>query len=167
MDRGGDVIDGLSGSIFFLLRLQRTSRRRRDTPRCFYASCWRIRLNYASIYASASSLLRRTAVAQNSISTFSATVVKILYGIDVADTNDKYISLIEKVLSVVVAFTPGRYLVDVLPVLQYVPEWMPGAGFQKEFREWRSAAREVKTTLFREATERVRVFSILGCWHLC
>ena len=44
-------------------------------------------------------------------STFAATVVKITYGVDVADTNDRYISLIEKVLSVVVAFTPGRYLV--------------------------------------------------------
>ncbi|TBU40261.1 cytochrome P450 [Dichomitus squalens] len=86
--------------------------------------------------------------------TFSATVVKILYGVDVADRDDRYIALIEKVLSVVVAFTPGKYFVDVFPILQYVPKWIPGAGFQQDFETWRTAALEVKTMLFREATER-------------
>ncbi|KAI1794936.1 cytochrome P450 [Ganoderma leucocontextum] len=86
--------------------------------------------------------------------TFAATVVKITYGVEVADTNDRYISLIEKVLSVVVAFTPGRYLIETFPILQYIPEWVPGAGFQKDFREWRTAAKEVTTSLYREATER-------------
>lgn len=78
---------------------------------------------------------------------------------DVADTNDRYISLIEKVLSVVVAFTPGRYLIETFPILRYMPEWIPGAGFQKDFREWRTAAEEVMTSLYREATERVSTLS--------
>lgn len=26
---------------------------------------------------------------------------------------------------------------DVLPVLKYLPEWFPGAGFQKEAKEWK------------------------------
>jgi hypothetical protein len=29
------------------------------------------------------------------------------------------------------ATIPGAYLVDAMPVLKYVPEGMPGAGFQK------------------------------------
>lgn len=35
------------------------------------------------------------------------------------------------------AVTPGAFLVDVFPLLRYVPSWVPGAGFQKKAREWR------------------------------
>jgi hypothetical protein len=36
------------------------------------------------------------------------------------------------------AAIPGKWLVDVVPVLRYVPEWLPGAGqFQKSGRLWR------------------------------
>lgn len=29
------------------------------------------------------------------------------------------------------AMQPGRWLVDVLPWLRFVPSWVPGAGFQR------------------------------------
>jgi len=29
------------------------------------------------------------------------------------------------------AAQPGSYLVDVLPILKYVPSWMPGAQFKR------------------------------------
>ena len=35
------------------------------------------------------------------------------------------------------AVTPGAFLVDVFPLLRYIPSWVPGAGFQKKAREWR------------------------------
>jgi hypothetical protein len=35
------------------------------------------------------------------------------------------------------AAVPGKWLVDVIPFLRFVPEWMPGAGqFQKSARIW-------------------------------
>ena len=34
--------------------------------------------------------------------------------------------------SVLDATGSGIYLVDILPVLRYVPSWVPGATFQKE-----------------------------------
>ena len=31
------------------------------------------------------------------------------------------------------AFVPGRYWVEFFPFLRFVPAWVPGAGFQKDF----------------------------------
>lgn len=39
---------------------------------------------------------------------------------------------------------PGKFLVDVLPWLKYVPEWVPGASFQRLAREWKEVWRELK-----------------------
>ncbi len=33
--------------------------------------------------------------------------------------------------AMVVAAIPGRFLVDYIPFLRYIPEWVPGAKFQK------------------------------------
>ena len=47
------------------------------------------------------------------------------------------------------AFVPGKFLVDVLPQLQHVPAWFPGAGFQRIFAQWREAASRMKESLFK------------------
>jgi hypothetical protein len=47
------------------------------------------------------------------------------------------------------AATPGKYLVDLIPALKYVPEWVPGA------RDFKSTARKG-----REVTEEL----ITGAW---
>ncbi|KAI1433056.1 cytochrome P450 oxidoreductase OrdA-like protein [Xylaria sp. CBS 124048] len=36
------------------------------------------------------------------------------------------------------ALIPGAWLVDMIPALRYVPEWLPGGGFKKTARYWRS-----------------------------
>jgi hypothetical protein len=54
--------------------------------------------------------------------------------------NDPLIKLSEEALNAITAgCAPGRFLVDVFPVLKYVPGWMPGAGFQAQGREWGAA----------------------------
>ena len=36
-------------------------------------------------------------------------------------------------LETATAFTvPGKYLVEALPALQYLPQWFPGAAFKRE-----------------------------------
>ena len=74
------------------------------------------------------------------ISTFAATIMKIGYGIAVRETNDPYISVAEEVLDgLTQAGVPGAFLVDLIPILKYVPSWFPGAGFQKKAARWRKA----------------------------
>ncbi|KAI0347293.1 cytochrome P450 [Trametopsis cervina] len=41
------------------------------------------------------------------------------------------------------ATSPGAYLVDVFPLLRYVPRWVPGARFQRTAREWRDTLEEM------------------------
>jgi len=69
------------------------------------------------------------------------TIMLVAYGIQVKPINDPYITTVEKANEATrVAAVPGRFLVDTLPWLKYVPEWVPGAGFQKVGREGKELA---------------------------
>ena len=87
------------------------------------------------------------------------TIMAIAYGLDVQADNDPYIETSEEAVHLVTKML-GSNLVDVLPILKHVPEWIPGAGFQ-------TRAREAKVTVvhkfledpFKVAKDRiVRVF---------
>ena len=63
--------------------------------------------------------------------------MSMTYGIQIKGTNDPFINLAEAVMkSASEAIIPGAFLIDVIPILKYVPEFMPGAGFQKQARIW-------------------------------
>ncbi|KAF9555542.1 cytochrome P450 [Agrocybe pediades] len=69
-------------------------------------------------------------------------IMSIVYGINVLPKDDPYIAAAEKSIHpLVVAAVPGAFLVDAIPILKYVPDWMPGAGFKKKAREWRKLVR--------------------------
>ena len=42
----------------------------------------------------------------------------------------------------------GTYLVDYIPILKYVPSWMPGASFKRKAHEWRRLSREMLESQF-------------------
>ena len=78
-------------------------------------------------------------------SSFSAAVVKILFDIDVADEDDETIAIIENVLEWLgEELTPGKYLVEVLPALKYIPAWFPGATVQRLSAYWKSTIERLK-----------------------
>ncbi|TFK27923.1 cytochrome P450 [Coprinopsis marcescibilis] len=82
-------------------------------------------------------------------------VARLMYGIDITkDTT--YTHLIDSIVaSFEQAATPGRFLVDIFPSLQYIPAWMPGAYF----RRFGEGARELLDRLqehpFRLVEERM------------
>ncbi len=55
------------------------------------------------------------------------------------------------------AGAPGKYLVNVIPMLKHVPDWMPGATFKK-------AAQKIRKQMFEtmelpyEGTLKIMVF---------
>jgi hypothetical protein len=57
-------------------------------------------------------------------------------------------------LAMVSAARPGAYLVDLLPILKYVPEWVPGASFQKVAREGRELSEELQKKPFAWAVKQ-------------
>nr|BAL05181.1 cytochrome P450 [Phanerodontia chrysosporium] len=41
-----------------------------------------------------------------------------------------------------------RYLVDLIPILKYVPEWFPGAGFKRQARIWKKEVTNIADAPF-------------------
>ncbi|KDR66581.1 hypothetical protein GALMADRAFT_147803 [Galerina marginata CBS 339.88] len=64
--------------------------------------------------------------------------LSLAYGLPMQDSNDPFVDLAQQALtSLAEAGVPGAFLVDVFPVLKYIPEFVPGAGFKKKARIWR------------------------------
>ena len=59
-------------------------------------------------------------------SNFAATLMKLLYDIQVADENDEYIAKVERfMVGFNEALVPGNFLVEFFPVLRHLPAWLP------------------------------------------
>ncbi|KAJ7251241.1 cytochrome P450 [Mycena rebaudengoi] len=66
-----------------------------------------------------------------------ALIMSITYGIDTLPSNDPYMETAEAAIDAITQATvPGRYLVDMIPILKYVPAWFIGARFKRQAREW-------------------------------
>ena len=80
----------------------------------------------------------------------------IAYGIKVQESGDQYISLAEEVMKGgSEAAIPGAFLVDLFPILVYVPSWFPGAGFQKKAAHWRKLTATSIEKPFRYVREQL------------
>ncbi|KXN81232.1 O-methylsterigmatocystin oxidoreductase [Leucoagaricus sp. SymC.cos] len=65
-------------------------------------------------------------------------ILSLAYGFPIKRVNDPWIKLAEQGMhSLTSAAAPGKYAVDVIPALKYLPAWFPGAGFQREAKEWK------------------------------
>lgn len=60
------------------------------------------------------------------------------YAIDVSSKEDPHIVTAEKALTGLnIASLHGAFLVESIPLLKYVPSWIPWAGFQNKAKEWK------------------------------
>ncbi|OSD04423.1 CyP450 monooxygenase [Trametes coccinea BRFM310] len=85
---------------------------------------------------------------------FGATIMGVVYGLDVAEDDDKYLKIARKAMDIFIEFmVPGRYLVESLHVLRYVPSWFPGAGFKRKAAEWRKDVLALRNVPFDAAME--------------
>ncbi|KAK0470764.1 cytochrome P450 [Armillaria novae-zelandiae] len=53
----------------------------------------------------------------------AALVLRITYGYEVKSDNDEMVDA-------------RQFLVDIIPMLRHIPEWLPGAGFQSKAKQW-------------------------------
>ncbi|KAK0497941.1 cytochrome P450 [Armillaria luteobubalina] len=71
---------------------------------------------------------------------FGRSILAITYGIDVTHDSDPYIRNVETAMQAAAAcMNAGSFLVDVLPILRFIPDWFPGARFKRKAKEWRKA----------------------------
>ncbi|THH20203.1 hypothetical protein EW146_g1119 [Bondarzewia mesenterica] len=100
--------------------------------------------------------IRRSAVAP---------VMKILYGHDVPEEGDVFVTLADQAMS---AFGKaglfGTFLVDYIPFptsvpsispVKHVPYWIPGADFKKQAKDWRKASRAMIDGPFEMVKQRM------------
>ncbi|KAJ7829395.1 cytochrome P450 [Mycena olivaceomarginata] len=85
--------------------------------------------------------------------TTGAIIMMIGLGYPITE-NDEFVRIAEAAqLAMVSAARPGAYLVDLLPILKYVPEWFPGASFQKVARKGRELSEELQNKPFAWALQ--------------
>ncbi|KAJ7439497.1 cytochrome P450 [Mycena latifolia] len=86
--------------------------------------------------------------------TTGAIIMMIGLGYPITE-NDEFVRIAEAAqLAMVSAARPGAYLVDLLPVLKYIPEWFPGASFQRVGREGRELSQELQSKPFAWAVKQ-------------
>jgi len=79
------------------------------------------------------------------------------YSINIRPYNDPYIKIAKEALKAgSELLIPGAFLVDIIPILKYVPEWFPGAKFQRKAAMMRKHAARIRNTTFA-ATEELMV----------
>jgi hypothetical protein len=83
------------------------------------------------------------------------------YSINVRPYNDPYIKIAEEAVGAIAELLiPGAFLVDIIPILKYVPEWFPGAKFQRKAAVMRKHAAKMRNMTFA-ATEELMVSDLI------
>ena len=94
------------------------------------------------------------------------------YSINIQPYNDPYIKIAEEALSAAgELLIPGAFLVDIIPILKYVPEWFPGAKFHSKAAMMREHAARIRNKTFA-GTEELMVcdsssFLRFTRWYVC
>lgn len=80
--------------------------------------------------------------------------ISLAYGITIQPENDPFIDLAEHAITgLAESATPGLFLVDAIPALKYIPEWIPGAQFQTKARQWRELQERFRIEAFQETVK--------------
>ncbi|KIJ06205.1 hypothetical protein PAXINDRAFT_20589 [Paxillus involutus ATCC 200175] len=94
----------------------------------------------------------------------AAVIMKMIYGIEIAPKDDRYVEIAEQALDgVVTAATPGAFFVDIFPWLKYLPEWMPGAGFKKK-ATWKESVFEMRDAPFEAVQKALAAGTAAPCF---
>ncbi|KAJ2922481.1 hypothetical protein H1R20_g14609, partial [Candolleomyces eurysporus] len=84
------------------------------------------------------------------------TILSIAYGIQIQPENDPYVKYADDASRPAAeAAVPGRFLVDAIPILKYVPAWFPGASFKRKAREWYKLTRKMVEIPYADAKKRI------------
>ncbi|SJL18707.1 related to cytochrome P450 CYP2 subfamily [Armillaria ostoyae] len=83
-------------------------------------------------------------------------IMKTVYGYDVDPNGDRFVELVDRAQESIHAVgNVGAFLVDYIPILKYLPRWMPGAKFLRLARAWRKDVEEMAEEPFKYTTESV------------
>ncbi|KAJ7859776.1 cytochrome P450 [Mycena olivaceomarginata] len=74
----------------------------------------------------------------------TAVIMKVAFGYSVLGSDDPFISIADQSSKISGwALAPGRWLVDYLPILRFIPAWFPFAHFKRQGAQWREILNSV------------------------
>lgn len=80
--------------------------------------------------------------------------LSLAYGLQIQPADDPFVNLAETAAkSISAAASFGQFFVDVIPILKYVPEWVPGAGFKRKARIWRKIQEDFREIPYSSSVE--------------
>jgi hypothetical protein len=93
------------------------------------------------------------------LSLVGSSVLSMTYGISIRPYGDPLIAIAEEADEAIVELLiAGAFLVDILPILMYVPEWFPGAKFKRKAAMMRTHVDKIRNAPFA-ATKKLMVFT--------
>ncbi|KAI0634877.1 CyP450 monooxygenase [Trametes polyzona] len=88
---------------------------------------------------------------------FAATIMHIAYGIDVAEEHDEYVTIVEKGLAAFSnSLVPGKYIIELFPILRYLPGWLPGVRFKRELAQAKTLAHRLRNLPWKRTLDAIR-----------
>ena len=91
-----------------------------------------------------------------SVSAVGGIAISLAYGLDIKETDDPHVKRAEKAMKSIEDITgSGTYLVDIFPILRYVPSWVPGATFQKEAKIYRQLQEDSLHSPFEDTVKNI------------
>jgi hypothetical protein len=82
----------------------------------------------------------------------ASTTLSMTYSINVRPYNDPFVAIAQEAGDdASELFIAGAFLVDILPILKYVPAWFPGANFQRKAAIMRTHSENLRNAPFAEA----------------
>jgi hypothetical protein len=89
-------------------------------------------------------------------SLFARTILHLAYGLKDDKAIDELTAMAEEnIRGHTAVLIPGRYLVNTIPALRFVPSWFPGAGWRKEFDDLAEKTEEMTMKPFEGARQRM------------
>lgn len=95
-------------------------------------------------------------------------ILGVAYGIDVRENDDYYVQTAENAMAgVAAAGNAGSFLVDSFPILQYLPDWFPGADFKRKAANWNLSVKAMPHVTMKFVHDSmVRAYSLASFSHL-
>jgi len=87
---------------------------------------------------------------------FGGLALTMAYGLPIREHDDPYLALAEEAVhTVAAAVVPGAFLVDFMPFLKHIPEWVPGAGFQTTAKKYLEIQKRFRYEPFNAAVKNI------------
>ncbi|KAI0721291.1 cytochrome P450 [Cerioporus squamosus] len=79
------------------------------------------------------------------------TLVKVAYGLQTAEVDDKYISTFEEAIASLDLLLPGANFIEFFPFLARLPTWFPGMGVLRRMAYYRRLTTAIKDDTWNDA----------------